>query len=118
MQGTNNESTDFFEHVHIPSHLGGSTDPSAALHPLPTTMLRVNASSNSTTAASTLPSQSAGNNTSSHNNAVMLMNRRPKINENNIKLIEKVIKRQNLTAHQDSRQHHANNNNISTLLHH
>jgi hypothetical protein len=68
----------------------------------------VNAS-NSTTATSTLPanvSQSAGNNTSSNNNVVMLMNRRPKINENNIKLIEKVIKRQNLTAHQDSRAHH------------
>jgi hypothetical protein len=27
-----------------------------------------------------------------------MMNRRPKINENNIKLIEKVIKRQNMTA--------------------
>jgi hypothetical protein len=52
--------------------------------------------SNSTTASSTLPvnvSKSTGHNTSSNNNVVMMMNRRPKINENNIKLIEKVIKR-------------------------
>jgi hypothetical protein len=33
--------------------------------------------------------------------AAGMMNRRPKINESNIKLIEKVIKRQNLTSQQE-----------------
>jgi hypothetical protein len=44
-------------------------------------------SSQATTSVSTAGAQSAG-----------MMNRRPKINDNNIKLIEKVIKRQNATA--------------------
>ncbi len=84
---TNIEFIDNEEHAMAPSP-GGimmvMQDPRAKnLHPMASLQSQGASSQVSTTTASTNS---------------CLMNRRPKINENNIKLIERVIKRQNLTA--------------------
>lgn len=52
-------------------------------------------------------SQLASSSSPPQSSAIPVM-RRPKMNDNNIKLIEKVIKRQNLTAQQESRSIHHN----------
>ncbi|TNV87902.1 hypothetical protein FGO68_gene5193 [Halteria grandinella] len=62
--------------------------------------------------ANTISQSSGGGAYSS--NGVITMNRRPKMNEHNIKLIEKVIKRQNMTAQQESRTTH----HVHQLLQH